>query len=60
MEKKMETIGIIGLYCILFTPPVPFSPFHFGASLLKLNMRKKGTFIVNGLLGNLVKFRFRV
>ena len=28
-------------------------PFLFGVSLLKLNNRKKGTFIINGLLGNL-------
>ena len=33
---------------------VPFSPFHFGVSLLKLNIRKEGTLlIVMGLLGNL-------
>ena len=27
--------------------------FYFGGSLLKLNIRKKGTLIVKGLLGNL-------
>ena len=38
----------------LGTPVVPFCPFYFGVSLLKLNSRKKGTLIINGLLGNLV------
>ena len=33
---------------------VPFCPFCFGVSLLQLNSRKKGTLILNGLLGNLV------
>ena len=27
--------------------------FYFGVSLLKLNIRKKGTLIIQGLLGNL-------
>ena len=31
---------------------MPFCPFYFGVSLLKLNSRKKGTLIINGLLGN--------
>ena len=39
---------------VLGTPVVPFCPFNFGVSLLKLNSRKKGTLIINGLLGNLV------
>ena len=43
----------------LFLIPVPrypssaLLPFLFGVSLLKLNSRKKGTLIINGLLGNL-------
>ena len=37
----------------LGTPVVPFCPFCFGVSLLKLNSGKKGTLIINGLLGNL-------
>ena len=36
------------------TPTVPFCPFYFGVFLLKLNSKKKGTLIINGLLGNLV------
>ena len=32
---------------------LPFSPFLFGVSLLKLNRRKKRTLISKGLLGNL-------
>ena len=38
----------------LGTPVVSFSPFLFGGSLLKLNSRKKGTLIIQKLLGNLV------
>ena len=30
-----------------------FPFFYFGVSLLKLSCRKKGTLILNGLLGNL-------
>ena len=36
------------------TSLVPFCPSYFGISLLKLNGRKKGTLIINGLPGNLV------
>ena len=36
---------------------MPFCPFDFGVSLLKLNSRKKGTLIINWLLGNLVSIR---
>ena len=32
---------------------MPICPFHWWFSLLKLNSRKKGTFIIRGLLGNL-------
>ena len=32
---------------------MPFCPFYFGVSSLKLNSRKKGTLIINGFLGNL-------
>ena len=39
---------------ILGTPVVHFFTFNFGVSLLKLNSRKKGTLIINGLLGNIV------
>ena len=35
---------------LLGTPVVPFCPFYLGVSLLKLNSRKKGTLIINGLL----------
>ena len=38
----------------LDTPVVPFYPFYLGVSLLKQNSRKKGTLIIQGLLGNLV------
>ena len=38
----------------LGSPVVPFCPFCLGVSLLKPNMRKKGTLIIKGLLGNLV------
>ncbi|CAE7793603.1 unnamed protein product [Symbiodinium sp. KB8] len=34
-------------------PVVPFCPFYLGVSLLKPNIRKKGTLIIKGLLGNL-------
>ena len=34
------------------TPVVPFCPFYL--EFPKLNSRKKGTLIINGLLGNLV------
>ena len=33
---------------------VPFFPFDIWVSLLKLNSRKKDTFTIEGLLGNLV------
>ena len=36
---------------------MPFCPFYFGVSGLKLNSRKKGTLIINGLLGNLGTLR---
>ena len=39
----------------LGSPVVPFSPFCYGVSLLKPNSSKKGTFIIKGLLGNLVR-----
>ena len=32
---------------------VPFCPFWFGVSLLRLSIRKKGTLIIKGLLRNL-------
>ena len=32
---------------------MPVCPVYFGVSLLKLNSRKKGNLIINGLLGNL-------
>ena len=34
---------------------MPFCPLYSGVSLLKLNSRKKGTLIINGVLGNLVE-----
>ena len=45
---------IVTWKAILGTPVVPFCPFYFGVSLFKLNRRRKGTLIMNGLLGNLV------
>ena len=41
-------------FLFLGSPVVPMFPFLFGVSLLKLNIRKKGTLIIKGLLGNLV------
>ena len=38
---------------LLGSPVVPFFRFYVGVSLLKLNIRKKGTLIIRGLLGNL-------
>ena len=32
---------------------VPFSPFYFEVSLLKLTVGKKGTLVMKGLLGSL-------
>ena len=39
----------------LGSPVVPFYPFCFWVPLLRPNSRKKGTLIIKGLLGNLVK-----
>ena len=39
--------------CYLGTPVVPFSTSYFGASFLKLNIRKNGALIINGLLGSI-------
>ena len=39
----------------LGSPAVPFCRFYLGVSLLKRNITKKGTLIINGLLGNLGK-----
>ena len=38
---------------MLGSPVVPFFLLDFGVALLKLNIRKKATPIVTGLLGNL-------
>ena len=56
MENKMEItlMGSRRTSLLLGTPVVPFCPFYFGASLLKLNIRNQGTPIIMGLLGNLV------
>ena len=43
---------VVGDY-LLSTPVVPFFPVYFGVSLLELNIRKKGTLIIKGLLENL-------
>ena len=32
---------------------MPFLPFDLGVSFLKLNIKKKGTLVIEGLLGNL-------
>ena len=37
---------------------VLFCPFYLGVSLLKPNIRRKGTLIVRGLLGDLVIIRY--
>ena len=37
----------------LRSPVVPFCPFSFWVRLLKPNIRKKGTLMIKGLLGNL-------
>ena len=47
-DTQTLTIPMLG------TTVVPFCPLYFGASLLRLNSRKKGTLIIYGLLGNLV------
>ena len=39
---------------------MPFCPFCFRVPLLKLNIRKKGTLIVKGLLRNLESLYFNV
>ena len=40
---------------------MPFFPFYFGVYLSALDIRKKGTRILKGLLGNLgLGFRVRV
>ena len=41
--------------CSARFPSVPFYPFSFWVPLLKPNSRKKGTLIIKGLLGNLVR-----
>ena len=47
------------LFCVaefsgfLGTPVVPFGPFYSGVSIFKLNIRKKGTLIIQESLGNL-------
>ena len=37
----------------LGTPVVHFFLFYFGVYFLKLNVRKRGTLMIKGLLGNL-------
>ena len=43
----------------LGAPVVPFYPFSFWLPLLKPNSRKKGTLIIKGLLGSLVRVPLR-
>ena len=50
--KASVTLCLPGV--VLGTPVVPFCPFYFEVSLSKLNSRKKGTLVIDGLLGNLV------
>ena len=38
---------------LLGNPLVSLSPLNFGVSLLRLNIRKKGVLVIDGLLGNL-------
>ena len=55
--SQMET-AIVSIFQYphnLGTPVVPFCPFYLGVSLLKPNSRKKGTLIIKGSLGNLVR-----
>ena len=49
VKAAMKFGRILGLG----TPVVPFCPLYFGVSLLKLNSRKKGTLVIDGLLENL-------
>ena len=53
LKRVIKSI-LVGSSCILGTPVVPFCPFCFSVSLLKLNSRKKGTLVFNGLLWNRV------
>ena len=47
--------GLGAYFFKLGSPVVPFYPFSFWVPLLIPNSRKKGTLIIKGLLGNLVK-----
>ena len=47
----MTILARVSLTPFLGTPVVPFCPFYFGVSLLKLKSRKKGTLIVLGVTG---------
>ena len=53
---------VVALQQKLGSPVVPFGPFYLGFSLLKPNIRKKGTLMIKGSLGNLgsMQSRFRV
>ena len=52
-----ESRGVLdtGFGTKLGSPVVPFCPFYLGVSFLEPNIRKKGTLIIKGLLGNLEK-----
>ena len=54
-SRFSEFMGLGTFQEQLGTPVVSFCPFLFWSLLIKLNSRKKGTLIINGLLGNLGK-----
>ena len=47
MSRDARGLGSLGSWV------VPFCPFYFRVPFIKLNIRKKGTLIVKGLLRNL-------
>ena len=51
LSKQVDRGDNCAMICYILV--APFSPFYFGVSLLKLNIRKKGTLFM-GVLRNLV------
>ena len=53
--REIEVLDWRGSWSVVMiflgSPVVHFFPFYIGVSLLKLNSRKKGTLMINGLLG---------
>ena len=56
-SQEFQDLGSEGPLMRLLTrfPSSTLLPFFLGVPLLKPNSRKKGTLIIKGLLGNLVK-----